>query len=95
MRKIVSYIVTSLDGKIARQDGGVYWLDELPNPDNSDYGYKNFYNSIDSTIMGSLIYQKILSFGGDFPYKGKENYVITRNNKTKASLYKALFERSY
>ena len=79
MRKIILYIATSLDGKIADKDGGVGWLDEIPNPEKSNYGYSEFYNSIDTTIMGNSTYQQVLGFGVEFPYKGKKNYAITRN----------------
>ena len=39
MKKIKLYIAMSLDGKIAKLDDDVSWLDEIPNPDKSDYGY--------------------------------------------------------
>ena len=39
MRKIKLYIATSLNGKIAKSDGSVDWLESIPNPDKSDYGY--------------------------------------------------------
>ncbi len=78
MRKVILYIAQSLDGKIARLNGDVDWLDTIPNPDNEDYGYTSFYNSVDVTLMGSRTYEKILSFGIDFPYADKENYVFTQ-----------------
>lgn len=52
MRKIKLYIAISLDGKIAKADGDVSWLDELPKPDHSDYGYSDFLSSVDTTLMG-------------------------------------------
>ena len=53
MRKIRLYIATSLNGKIARSDGSVDWLDAVPNPDKTDYGYTDFLESVDTTIMGN------------------------------------------
>jgi dihydrofolate reductase len=73
MRKIILYIATSLDNYIARKNGSVDWLFH-----DQDYGYKEFYNSIDTIIMGNNIYTQILEFG-DFPYKEKTNFVFTRN----------------
>jgi dihydrofolate reductase len=79
MRKLKLYIAASLNGKIARADGSVDWLEKLPNPDGSDYGYRSFYDSIDATIQGHTTYAQVLSFGIPFPYADKENYVITRS----------------
>ena len=81
MRKIKLYIAVSLDGKIAKPDGDVSWLDELPKPDHSDYGYADFLSSVDTTLMGNNTYKQLLGFGIDFPYYGKENYVFTRNTE--------------
>ena len=78
MRKLKLYIATSLNGKIARADGAVDWLEAIPNPDESDYGYATFYESVDTTIQGYKTYAQILNWGIEFPYKGKENYVLTR-----------------
>lgn len=83
MGKIILYTAISLDGKIARSNGDVSWLEDIPNPDKTDYGYKKFYNSIDTTIMGNNTYQKILELGVDFPYTDKDNYVLTNNKKLK------------
>lgn len=81
MRNIISYIAISLDGFVAKSDGSVDWLDKVPNPDQSDYGYFDFYNGIDVTIMGNATYRQVLDFDVPFPYKGKENYVFTRNRE--------------
>ena len=69
----------SLDSRIAKLDGDTNWLHEFPNPDNSDHGYKSFYDSIDTTIMGNNTYKVIQGFDVDFPYQDKQNYVFTRN----------------
>ena len=78
MKKIILYIATSVDGKIAQSDGSVDWLETIPNPDKIDYGYYNFINSIDTTIQGYSTYQQIIDWDIEFPYKGKINYVLTR-----------------
>lgn len=83
MRKLLLYIATSIDGYIAKDDGSVGWLDELPHPEGEDYGYAQFYESIDTTLMGNKTYQQVLGFG-DFPYQGKENYVFSRQSHPSA-----------
>jgi dihydrofolate reductase len=79
MRKIVLYIASSLDGYIAENDGSVKWLDEIPNPEQSDYGYGRFYDSIDTVIIGNKTYQQVLGFVDGNPYAGKKTYVLTKN----------------
>lgn len=77
MRKIKLYIAISLNGKIAKPDGSVEWLEVIPKPDDSDYGYAEFYDSVDCTLQGHNTYKQIKSWGREFPYKGKKNYVLT------------------
>lgn len=78
MRKIKLYIASSLNGKITAKDGSVDWLEHIPNPDKSDYGYADFNKSIDTTIQGFNTYKQILDWGIDFPYPDTKNYVLTR-----------------
>lgn len=78
MRKLILYIAQSLDGKIARLNGDVDWLDKVSNGENEDYGYASFYASIDTTLMGNRTYEKILSFDIEFPYTEKDNYVFSQ-----------------
>lgn len=61
------YIATSLDGFIATPDGGLDWLFEIPNPDQSDYGYSEFMSGIDAIVMGRNTLEKVLTFS-DWPY---------------------------
>lgn len=77
MRNIILYIASSLNGKIAKNDGTVDWLQEIPNPQEDDHGYAQFYESIDTTIQGYNTYRQIRSWGIEFPYIGKKNYVFT------------------
>lgn len=77
MRPLVLYIAQSLNGKIAHPDGDVAWLENLPNPDQTDYGYKEFLSGVDTTIQGYSTYAQLVSWDIDFPYIGMENYVLT------------------
>ncbi|MCB0497160.1 MAG: dihydrofolate reductase [Cyclobacteriaceae bacterium] len=80
MRKVILYIASSLDGFIARKNGDIDWLED-PNYhlEDEDYGYYEFYNSIDTTLMGNKTYQQVLGFDVPFPYPGKTNYVFSRS----------------
>jgi len=78
MKKLKLYIACSLDGKIAKPDGDVRWLEELPNPDKTDHGYTQFLSGVDTTLMGYKTYEVVLGLGIDFPYKEQKNYVFSR-----------------
>lgn len=76
MKKVILYSAVSLDMLIAGENDDLEWL-----IDSTDYGYDEFYQSIDITIMGRKTYDLVLTFG-DFPYKDKVNYVFSDNNQT-------------
>lgn len=80
MKKIILYIATSLNGKIAKSDGSVHWLEEIPNPDKLDYGYAKFQETIDTTIQGFSTYAQVIGWDISFPYSTTKNYVLTRKN---------------
>lgn len=63
------FIATSLDGYIADRDGGLDWLQSVPNPDNLDLGYKEFISSVDAIVMGRATYDVVRGFDIDWPYK--------------------------
>lgn len=65
------FIATSLDGYIADEDGGIDWLTELPNPVVGDGGYSKFIESVDAIFMGRKTFEKVLSFGIEWPYSKK------------------------
>ena len=69
MKNIV-YIATSIDGYIATPEGGLEWLENIPNPEKSDFGYNDFIDSIDGVVMGKNTFEKVLSFGS-WPYNKK------------------------
>ena len=75
MRKVVLFIATSLDGFIAGENGSTDWLYT-----DGDFGYREFYNSIDTTIMGYNTYYYIKQFP-EFPYPEKKNYVFSRRKR--------------
>lgn len=62
MANIKLYVAVSLDGYIAGPDGGVEWLDRYQ-ADGEDYGYADFYDSVDTLLMGGNTYRAILHFG--------------------------------
>ena len=70
------YIATSLDGFIARKDGAIDWLDNIPNPTNSDYGYYAFMAGIDCHLIGRGTYEVVLGFN-PWPYT-KPVFVLSR-----------------
>lgn len=39
-RETILFSAMSLDGYIAKEDGNIDWLFELPNPDKSDYRFR-------------------------------------------------------
>jgi dihydrofolate reductase len=78
MQQVVLYIAASLDGFIARSDGSIDWLEGLPNPDNSDYGYGKFLEGIGSIVMGRKTYEVIMGFGVEWPYAGLQTFVVSR-----------------
>ncbi len=69
------YIAQSLDGYIADKNGDLDWLNEIPNPENSDFGFAEFMNKIDAIVMGRNTFEKVQSFGV-WPYT-KPVYVIS------------------
>jgi dihydrofolate reductase len=75
----IVYIATSIDGYIAKKDGGLDWLNEVPNPDGSDFGFGDFMDSIDAIIMGRNTFEIVLSFG-EWPYT-KPVFVLSNTLK--------------
>jgi dihydrofolate reductase len=69
------FIAASLDGFIARPDGGLDWLDAVQSP-GEDYGFGEFFSSIDTLVLGRRTYEWALGFGG-WPYAGKRVAVLT------------------
>ncbi len=52
-------------------------MEEIPSPQGYDYGYHRFISGIDVILMGRKSYEKILSFGIDWPYPKCETMVLS------------------
>lgn len=78
------FIATSIDGFIARPDGGLDWLTGQPDealtgehdPDQ-DFGYGEFFAGVDALLMGRGTFDVVQGFAGDWPYGDKPVYVWT------------------
>lgn len=76
-RKIMLFIATSLDGYIATEDDSLDWLFKVEG--EGDNGYSEFYNTVDTVIMGRRTYDWLLEQELEsFPYEGKVCYVFSR-----------------
>ena len=73
MRRIIYFVASSLDGFIARQDGGIDWLFT-----DQDYGYTEYLAGIDTVVMGRKTYELCLTFG-EYPYRDRKNFVFSRS----------------
>jgi hypothetical protein len=57
------FIATSLDGFIARKNGEIDWLTGDGQTEGSeDYGYQEFFASVDTLVMGRNTYELVLTF---------------------------------
>ncbi len=72
-----AFIAMSLDGYIAREDGGLDWLDRVERP-GEDYGYAKFFVTIDALVIGRATYETALRFP-EWPYAGKLVLVMTHH----------------
>jgi dihydrofolate reductase len=77
-RKVIVFIAMSLDGYIARENGDIDWLLQNSPADPEAYGYSEFYNSIDTVIMGKATYDQLPELSDSFPYGDKKCYVFSR-----------------
>ena len=76
-RKVVLFIATSLDGYIATEDDSLEWLFKVEG--EGDNGYSEFYDTVDTVIMGRRTYDWLLKQESEsFPYEGKECYVFSK-----------------
>jgi dihydrofolate reductase len=85
--RVTIHMVASLDGFIARKDGGVDWLetsDEFAGGDTMDAGaVEAFLETIDCYVMGSRTYETALDFeakGFGWSYGDKPVFVLTHRD---------------
>jgi dihydrofolate reductase len=77
-RKVFVYIAMSLDGYIAKENDDISFLSIVDKP-GEDYGYAEFIKDVDTVLIGRKTYEKVLTFGIEFPHKDKRCFVITRS----------------
>lgn len=76
MRPRVSvYIATSLDGFIARTDGGLDWLDTVQ-LEGEDYGYAAFVATVNTMVVWRATWEVARGFD-PWPWAGKRVLVLT------------------
>lgn len=80
MKKIILYIAASIDGRIAEPDGGIEWLSEFPITEEMNYGYKDFFASIDTILMGGRSWREMANMDAMGAYADKMVYVVSRHN---------------
>lgn len=81
MQTVILYIAMSLDGFIAKADGGLDWLTKYNN-EGEDYGYGEMLSRVGSTVMGRKTYEQVK---GDIrtAYSDKSVYIITNSDSKK------------
>lgn len=69
------FIATSLDGYIARRDGGLDWLPGMDAAE--DYGFRAFMATVDALVMGRNTFDTVLRLGGRWLYGRKLVVVLS------------------
>jgi len=69
------FVATSLDGYIARPDGTFDFL-SVVEQEGEDYGFADFFATIDALVIGRNTYETALAFP-EWPYAGKRCFVLT------------------
>ena len=67
------FIGTSVDGFIARADGGLDWL---PAGGGEEHGYEAFMATVDALVIGHNTYETVLAFDS-WPYGTKPVFVLS------------------
>ncbi len=76
--KLSVFIACSLDGYIARHNGKLDWLEvNSGSTSPEDYGYEDFYGSVDCIVMGRNTFEKVVSFP-KWRYHNKRVIVLSR-----------------
>jgi dihydrofolate reductase len=67
------FIATSLDGFIAREDGGLDWL---PADGGEPHGYEEFIATVDAIVIGRKTFEIVLGFNA-WPYEQRPVIVLS------------------
>lgn len=78
LRRIIYFVATSLDGFLAREDGVIDWLFH-----DQDYGFTEFFASIDTVLQGRKTYELALTFD-EYPYAAKQDFIFSRSLRNPA-----------
>jgi dihydrofolate reductase len=73
----IVFIARSIDGYIADKNGGLDWLQTIPNPDQDDMGYNSLMDRIDALVMGRKTFETVCGFGIEWPY-AKPVFVLSK-----------------
>lgn len=70
-----------MDGYIATNDESLEWLFRAESKGKGDNGFSEFYETIDTVLMGKRTYDWVMKQDiQEFPYQNKECYVFTRSS---------------
>lgn len=75
-----AFIATSLDGFIARTNGGIDWLAAVER-EGEDYGYADFMATVDVLVMGRSTFETVVDFP-EWPYGDIRVAVLTHRPLT-------------
>ena len=76
MRTVIFRVANSLDNYIARKDGSFDWL---LSGEEALSDLTEFWQTIDTVVIGRKTYEPVLKSGKPFPtYPGVKNYVLSR-----------------
>jgi dihydrofolate reductase len=67
------FIATSVDGFIARKDGGLDWL---PADGGEPHGYDEFMATVDALVIGRNTFETVLTYDS-WPYENKPVVVLS------------------
>ena len=76
--RVSAFLGASLDGFIAEADGGLTFLKPF---EEEEHGYRTFYASVDTLLMGRKTYETVLGFGA-WPFADRRVAVLSRSPRT-------------
>ncbi|PWR23046.1 dihydrofolate reductase family protein [Zavarzinia compransoris] len=74
--RVSVYIAASLDGFIARADGGIEWLSVVEDEHGEDYGFGEFIADVDTVVMGRNTFDMVAGFE-PWPFADKRVVVLS------------------